>query len=367
MNTRKSLTSYKLADIELNNHIVMSPMTRSRAINNVPNDLIAEYYSQRAGAGLIITEGTSPSPNGLGYPRIPGIFSAEQTKAWKTVTSAVHEKGGKVFVQLMHTGRVGNTYNLPAGSRLIAPSAVRVPGQTWTDSFGMQDYSEPVAMTSDDIRATKAEFVQAARNAIVAGFDGVELHAANGYLLEQFLSPHSNRRNDAYGGSLENRARFVLEVAAEVSEAIGKNKTGIRISPYGVYNDMPHYPEIDATYTYLAEKLNDLGIVYIHLLDHSSGGAPEVPAKIKQEIRSRFRNTLIHAGGYTLSTAEKDITDGVADIVAIGKPFISNPDLIERFQKNLPLNITLDASTFFTAGPKGFTDYPVFEEEAISA
>lgn len=345
----------------------MSPMTRNRAINNVPNKLIAEYYGQRASAGLIITEGTSPSPNGLGYPRIPGIFSTEQTEAWKEVTTAVHDKGGKIFVQLMHTGRVGNTYNLPDGWRVLAPSAVRVPGQIWTDDFGMQDYSEPLAMSAEDIKVTKAEYVNAARNAVKAGFDGVELHAANGYMLEQFLSPHANRREDHYGGNIENRARFVLEVAEEVSKAIGKNKTGIRVSPYGVFNDMPHYPEIDATYSYLAEQLNKIGLVYIHVVDHSSGGAPEVPVKIKQEIRARFKNTLILSGGYTLATADKDITSGFADIVAIGKPFISNPDLIERFHKGLPLNITLDASTFYTPGPKGFTDYPVFAEESVSA
>lgn len=367
MSTHKSLSSYKLADIDLKNHIVMSPMTRNRAINNVPNKLIAEYYGQRASAGLIVTEGTSPSPNGLGYPRIPGIFSTEQTEAWKEVTKSVHDKGGKIFVQLMHTGRVGNTYNLPEGWRVLGPSAVRLPGQIWTDDFGMQDHSEPLEMSTEDIKVAKAEYVNAARNAVKAGFDGVELHAANGYLLEQFLSPHSNRRQDIYGGSIENRARFVLEVAEGVSKAIGKNKTGIRVSPYGVFNDMPHYPEIDATYSYLAEELNKIGVVYIHIVDHSSGGAPEVPVKIKQEIRAKFKNTLILAGGYTLAAAEKDITSGFADIVAIGKPFISNPDLIERFHKGLPLNITLDASTFYTPGPKGFTDYPVFEEESVSA
>lgn len=367
MRTYKSLTSYQLADIELKNHIVMSPMTRNRAVNNLPNELIAKYYGQRASAGLIITEGTSPSANGLGYPRIPGIFSTEQTQAWKAVTKSVHDRGGKIFVQLMHTGRVGNTYNLPEGSKVLAPSAARLPGQIWTDSFGMQDHSEPFAMSAGEINAAKIEFVTAARNAVEAGFDGVELHAANGYLLEQFLSPHTNKREDIYGGSIENRTRFVLEVADEVSLAIGKNKTGIRVSPYGVFNDMPHYDEIDATYSYLAEQLNKIGVAYIHVVDLSSGGAPEVPAEIKREIRSKFENTLILSGGYTLTTAERDITSGFADIVAIGKPFISNPDLIERFHKGLPLNITLDASTFYTAGPKGFTDYPIFEEESVSA
>jgi N-ethylmaleimide reductase len=367
MTIPQSLLPYKLGDMELKNRIVMSPMTRNRAINNIPNQLMAEYYGQRADAGLIVTEGTAPSSNGLGYPRIPGIFSAEQTVAWKGVTQAVHAKGGKIFVQLMHTGRVGSTHNLPAGSQVLAPSAVSLPGQIWTDAFGMQDHSLPIAMGADDIRIAKSEFVQAAKHAVEAGFDGVELHGANGYLLEQFLSPHTNRREDIYGGNVENRARFVLEVAEEVSMAIGKNKTGIRISPYGVFNDMPHYPEIDATYTYLAEHLNKLGLLYIHIVDHSSDGAPEVPIKIKQEIRSRFKNTVILSGGYTLAAAERDIVSGLGDIVAFGKPFISNPDLIERFRRNLPLNTMPDVSTFYTPGAKGFTDYPVFGEETIIA
>jgi N-ethylmaleimide reductase len=367
MKTNISFSNHKLGSLPLANRMVMAPMTRSRAINNLANELIANYYAQRSSAGLIITEGVSPSPNGLGYSRIPGIFSADQVNSWKQVTAAVHNNGGKIFVQLMHTGRISHPLNLPQGARVVAPSAIRAQGKMWTDQEGMQDFPIPEALTGDEIQHAKNEFVQAARNAIEAGFDGIELHSANGYLLEQFLSPHANQRTDEYGGSVENRARFILEVAKEVAAEIGEHKTGIRLSPYGVYNDLPHYPEIDATYTYLADKLNDLSLAYIHLVDHSSEGAPEVPLTLKKEIRDRFKNTIIHTGGYNLTKADEHISIGITDLVGFGKPFISNPDLVYRLQKNLPLNIKLDASTFFTPGEKGYTDYPVFAEEAVTA
>jgi N-ethylmaleimide reductase len=367
MKTNISFTDHKLGSLTLSNRVVMAPMTRSRAINNVANELIATYYAQRANAGLIITEGVSPSPNGLGYSRIPGIFNAEQVNSWKPVTQAVHDKGGKIFIQLMHTGRISHPLNLPKGAKVVAPSAVAPQGKMWTDQEGMQDFPVPEALTSEEIQQTKREYVQAARNAIEAGFDGVELHGANGYLLDQFLSPFANQRTDEYGGSIENRARFVIDVVTEVVKEIGEHKTGIRFSPYGVYNDLPHYPEIDATYTYLAEKLNALNIAYIHLVDHSSEGAPEVPVTLKQELRKKFKNSIIQTGGYSLTKADEDISKGLVDLAGFGKPFISNPDLVYRLQKSLPLNIKLDASTLFTPGEKGYTDYPVFAEEAVTA
>ncbi|HPM29037.1 MAG TPA: alkene reductase [Chryseolinea sp.] len=362
-----SFTSYALGNTTLSNRLVMAPMTRSRAINNIPNKLIAEYYAQRASAGLIISEGVSPSPNGLGYARIPGLFSKDQINGWKLVTQAVHDAGGKIFAQLMHTGRIGHALNLPEGGRIVAPSAVVATGQMWTDKEGMKDHPVPQELSATDLTKTKNEYVQAAKNAIEAGFDGIELHGANGYLLEQFLSPYSNKRNDTYGGNIENRSRFVLEVAKEASEAIGKDKVGIRLSPFGVFNEMPHYPEIEATYTYLAEELNKIGITYIHIVDHSSGGAPEVPLSIKKTIREKFKNTLILSGGYTLDRAEEDLSTGFADLVAFGKPFITNPDLVDRLQRNLPINNKLDASTLYTPDAKGYTDYPVFQDELISA
>ena len=345
----------------------MSPMTRSRAIGNLPNALMADYYAQRAGAGLIITEGVSPSPNGLGYARIPGIYSKEQTENWKQVTDAVHAAGGRIFVQFMHTGRVTHTSNLPKGAKVLAPSAVRATGQMWTDANGMQDLPVPEEMTAEELQTAKNEFVQAAKNAIAAGFDGVELHGANGYLLEQFLSPTSNQRIDEYGGSVQNRARFVIETAEAVSKAIGKEKLGIRLSPYGAFNDMPAYAEIHETYAYLAKELGKLGIVYIHIVDHSSMGAPVVPFEIKQTIRENFGGTIILAGGYTEETAEADLQKNIGDLVGFGKPFINNPDLPKRLKHNLPLSAEIDFNTFYTAGEKGYTDYPAFVNETVTA
>jgi N-ethylmaleimide reductase len=361
MEEYKLFAPTKLGNLELKNHVVMSPMTRSRAIGNVPNDLMATFYSQRSDAGLLITEGTSPSPNGLGYSRIPGCYSMEQVEGWKNVTSAVHKEDGKIFLQLMHTGRISHSLNLPEGAQIIAPSAIKAKGQMWTDSKQMQDFPIPKAMDDDDLLLTLTEYAAAAQHAIAAGFDGVELHGANGYLLEQFLSPHSNIRTDKYGGSIENRCRFVLEVVAAVAESIGKEKTGIRLSPYGVASDMPHYPEINETYTYLTAELNKLGIVYIHLVDHSAMGAPEVPQEIKGIIRNRFKNTLILSGGYDKERAENDLESGMADLIAFGRPFINNPDFVDRLKNNWPLSNDLKMGLFYTPDEKGYTDYPIYK------
>lgn len=350
-------TSTKLGSLTLQNRLVMAPMTRSRAADNIPNDLMVEYYRQRATAGLIVTEGTSPSPNGLGYPRIPGIFSLAQNEGWKRITDAVHAGGGKIFVQMMHCGRIAHSLNLPAGAQVIGPSAVAAAGEMFTDAEGMKPHPVPQAMTEADIRSTMAEFVQGARNAVTAGFDGIELHSANGYLLEQFIRPTSNRRTDAYGGSIENRARFVLETADAVMNAIGKDKVGIRLSPFGVFNDMPIYDAMEADYTYLAERLDAQGLVYVHLVDHSSMGAPPVPDSIKSAFRKCFKNTLILSGGYDAQRAEADLTAGKCDLIAVGKPFIANPDLVARWKTGATAN-TPDMSTFYTPGPKGYTDYP---------
>lgn len=356
----KLFTPAKIGSVEVNNRIVMAPMTRCRAIGNVPNELIAEYYKQRSGAGLIITEGTSPSPNGLGYARIPGIYTTEQVAGWKKVTAAAHSGGAKIFVQLMHTGRISHSLNMPAGSRILAPSAVKPAGQMWTDAEMMQDFPVPTAMSADDLLHTKTEYVDAALNAMDAGFDGVELHGANGYLLEQFLSPVSNIRTDNYGGSIENRCRFVIEVARAVAEAIGAGKTAIRLSPYGVASDMPHYPEIEATYKYLSEQFNNIGLAYIHLVDHSAMGAPAVPVEIKKAIRHIFKNSIILSGGYDKQRAESDIESGLGDMVAFGRPFINNPDLVSRLMKDQPLSQDLKMDLFYTADEKGYTDYPFF-------
>jgi N-ethylmaleimide reductase len=322
---------------------------------------MVNYYKQRSNAGLIITEGTSPSPNGLGYARISGIFKLLQVSGWKKITKTVHQNGGKIIIQLMHSGRISHPLNMPVGSEILAPSAIKAAGQMWTDSKELQDFVIPKEMNLQDIIHARTEFVCAAENALFAGFYGLELHAANGYLLKEFLSPVSNIRNDDYGGSIINRCRFVIEVVTAVAQAIGKEKTGIRLSPYGVASDMPHYPEIDDTYDYLSKKLNEIGIAYIHLADHSSMGAPAVPMEIKKTIRKNFRNRLILCGGFDQESAEAAIKSGLADLVAFGKPFINNPDLVERFKNNWPLSKNLDTDLFYTADEKGYTNYPYYQ------
>ena len=361
--SNKAFEPAKLGPLTLTNHIVMAPMTRSRAPGNVPNELMAEYYRQRATAGLIISEGVSPSADGLGYARIPGLFNQEQVTNWQRVTETVHHHGGHIFVQLMHTGRVFHPLNLPDGAEGIAPSAIAAPGQMWTDEQQMQDQPTARALTTEEVRRVRDEYVQSAKMALEAGFDGVELHAANGYLMEQFLNPASNQRTDEYGGSVQNRARFVLETYRAVAEAIGADRTGIRLSPWGVFNEMPNYPEIDETYAYLAEELQKIGIVYLHLVDHQSMGAPALPAEIVPLIREKFTNTLILSGGYnTVSQIDAALDSGRADLVAIGRPFISNPDLVERLKADLPL-VESDQATYYAPGPgglaDGYIDYPM--------
>jgi N-ethylmaleimide reductase len=346
-----------LGPLSLQNRMVMSPLTRSRAIGNVPNEIMARYYAQRSSAGLIVTEGTSPSPNGLGYARIPGVFSKAQVEGWRRVTDAVHPGGARIFLQLMHCGRITHPLNLPAGARTLAPSAVAAAGEMWTDAEGMKPHPVPAAMTDTDIASTIEEFAQGAKNAIAAGFDGVELHGANGYLLEQFIRPNANLRGDRYGGPIENRARFVLEVAEAVGAAIGRDRTGIRLSPFGVFNDMPAYDAMEADYRYLAGELDKRGLVYVHLVDHSPMGAPAVPASVKAMFRAVFKRTLILSGGYDAARAEADLAAGSCDLVAFGRPFLANPDLIARYKAGAALN-TPDAATFYTPGAKGYTDYP---------
>lgn len=349
-------TPVQLGNLHLKNRIVMAPMTRSRAIGNVPNELMVRYYAMRAEAGLIITEGVAPSPNGLGYARIPGIFSAAQVQGWRKVTDAVHETGGKIFVQLMHTGRVCHPLNLPADAQMLAPSDIAAEGEMWTDSSGQQAYPSPVAMSEADIMATIAEYAVSAKNAIEAGFDGIELHAANGYLIDQFLNTASNQRVDRWGGSIENRIRFALEVAKACATVIGAERIGMRISPYGVFNCMAPDAEMDAMYERLIAELNRVGLVYIHVVDHSSMGAPEVPAEVKAKIRAAFKGKYILSGGYDLARANADLEANRGDLVAFGRPFISNPDLVRKLREGIPLTVP-DMATFYTPGEKGYTDY----------
>jgi N-ethylmaleimide reductase len=352
--------SYDLGKLRLSNRAVMAPMTRSRAEGNVPNALMVEYYSQRASAGLIITEGTSPSPNGLGYARIPGLFNDAQVEGWRAITSAVHAKGSKIFVQFMHTGRVAHQLNLPAGARVVGPSAEVCPGQMWTDQSGMQPHTAPNPMTLADIKETTAEFARAATLAMKAGFDGIELHAANGYLIEQFLNPNVNKRTDAYGGSAEARNRFAIEVTEACIAAIGADKVGIRISPLGVFNGTGAFDGVEEQYVALARKLSSLGIVYLHQVDHSAMGAPPIPAEFKAKLKAAFGRTYIAVGAFDAASAEKALQEKRADLIAIGRPFLANPDLIARMKAGAPLNAP-DMTTFYTPGVKGYTDYPALK------
>ncbi|MBX3020093.1 MAG: alkene reductase [Bdellovibrionales bacterium] len=345
-----------LGSLQLRNRVVMAPMTRSRAINNLPNDMMAQYYASRASAGLLITEGTSPSPNGLGYARIPGLFNDAQAQAWKLVTDAVHQGGGRIFVQLMHTGRVSHPANMPPGSKILAPASVPLEGKMWTDLEGMQPYPLAHAMTEKEVRGTIAEFIHSAELAVRAGFDGVELHAANGYLLEQFLNPITNQRTDDWGGADENRMRFVLEVAKGVAAKIGASRVGIRVSPYGNAQGLGAFEGIDEFYGELARRLSAMGLAYIHVVDHSGMGAPAVSAEVKRAIRAGFQGAYILSGNYSSETAEQDLAAGLGDMVAFGRPFIANPDLVRRMREQIPLAVP-DQTKLYTPGPEGYIDY----------
>jgi N-ethylmaleimide reductase len=349
------LSPYTKEKLPLKNHLVMAPMTRSRAIGNVPNDLMAEYYGQRPGAGLIITEGTAPLPEGLGYPRIPGVFSEAQVAGWKKVTGAVHANDSKFFLQLMHTGRIGHKDNLPEGAELVGASTIKAAGQIFTDKGGLQDHSEPVALTTEGVRDVIRGYVAAAEHAMEAGFDGIELHGANGYLIEQFLNPNVNTRTDEYGGNIEGRSKFAIELARNIADSIGKEKVGIRFSPYNTFGDMQPYQEAEVfeTYRYLAQEMEKIGIAYLHIAISA-----QVPQKTLDAIRSAFTGTIILCNGFTPETAEAALSNGIADLIAFGKSFLANPDLDKRIAGKEALNQP-DFATLYTPGAKGYVDYPV--------
>lgn len=353
----KLFSTYKLGNNELKNRVVMAPMTRSRAINNIPNDLMTEYYTQRSDAGLLITEGTAPSANGLGYPRIPGIYNQAQIDGWKKLTESVHNAGGKIFLQIMHTGRVSHPDNMEENTEVMAPSAVALSGEMYTDKSGMQAYPIPKEMSLRDIEQTQNDYVKAAKNAMEAGFDGVELHGANGYLIDQFINTASNKRTDAYGGSNENRSRFGLEVAQKVADAIGPEATAIRLSPYGVFNDMESFEGLEDTYEYMTDQFGKMNLVYIHIVDHSSMGAPAVGEAVKSKIQNAYGGTIIASGGLDKEKAEAILLEGKGELLAFGRQYLANPDLISRLDKNANFNQP-DFDTFYTPGEKGYTDYP---------
>ena len=355
---------YQLGPTLLRSRVVMAPMTRNRAdANHVPTPMMAEYYRQRASMGLIITEGVAPAPNGAGYARIPGMYNAQQAAAWRTVTDAVHGRDGKIFMQMMHTGRASHLSNMPAGAVVVGPTATPMKGEIWTDSAGNQPASTPHALTEPEIQATIAEFVYSATMAIEAGFDGIELHAANGYLLEQFLNANVNTRSDAWGGRAVTRNRFVLDVARAVSSAIGPERVGIRLSPLGAFNATGAFAGVEVQYLALARSLGAMHLAYLHLVDHSSMGAPIVPVEVKSGLHQAFGGTFISSGGLNKEHAEQLLTEHKADLVAFGRAALANPDLAERLADNQPLNEP-DMATFYTAGEKGYTDYPAL---AVSA
>ncbi|MFN4206891.1 MAG: alkene reductase [Agrobacterium albertimagni] len=350
---------YALGGITLANRVVMAPLTRNRAAEGlVPSELAAEYYAQRASAGLIITEATQVSKQAQGYQDTPGIYTEAQIAGWQKVTAAVHEKGGRIVMQLWHVGRVSHV-DLLGGDAPVAPSAIRAATKTFVNN-GFADVSEPRALELDELPGIVNDFRQAAANAIQAGFDGVEVHGANGYLLEQFAKDGANIRTDAYGGSVENRARLMLEVTAAVAEEIGAERTGIRLSPVSPANGISA-SDPQAQYDYIVDQLEALGIAYIHVVEGATGGPRDVAPFDYASLRRRFSKTYIANNGYGLELATSHLTDGKADLIAFGRPFIANPDLVERLQSGAPLS-EMNPATIYGGGAAGYTDYPRFAE-----
>lgn len=347
---------FTLGSLSLNNRVVMAPLTRSRCVGNVPNEIVATYYSQRCEAGLIVTEATSPSPNGLGYPRIPALYSDRHVRKWQAVTTAVHAGDSRIFVQLMHTGRVAHPLNLPGDGCPLAPSAIANPGTMFTDQAGEQPFPVPRSMSEGDIEDAIREFKRSAKLAMRAGFDGVELHGANGYLIDQFLNTASNQRTDLWGGSIENRARFALAVARSVAGAIGARRVGLRLSPFGAFNNMRDDPQMHDLFAYLARELSAIGLLYLHIVDLSSTGLPPVKPSTLAAMRQGFGNTIILSGGFTKQRAAAALASGTGDLIAFGRPFISNPKLVSKFLHDQPLTVP-DESTYYTPGPRGYIDY----------
>jgi len=341
----------KLGDYSLRNRVAMAPMTRSRAdARGVPSPLAVEYYASRAGAGLIITEGTGPSASGMGYARTPGVYTPDQIAAWENVTDAVHARGGRIFLQLMHVGRIAHSANRKIPGPPVAPSAIRAAGEMWTDSAGMQPFDTPRGIELAEVPLVIEEYASATRNAVVAGFDGVELHAASGYLPNQFLSPGSNRRSDAYGGTIENRIRFVVETLEAMAAAAGSpGRVGIKVSPGMNFNDI-HDDDPLPTCLALVKAIAPLRLAYLHVM--RTGIAAEAA------LRPAFPGTLLLGGGFLKDEANDVLADGRADAIVFGSSYLANPDLVKRFERGAPLNPP-DPATFYTPGAKGYTDYPV--------
>lgn len=354
MSENNLFTPITLGKVILKNRIAMAPMTRCRADNeHNPTPLMAQYYQQRANAGLIITEGTSPSPDGEGYARTPGIYTAKQQAGWKTITDAVHQAQGKIFLQMMHVGRIAHPLNKDKNAETVAPSAIKAAGQMYTDQEGLLDNTMPRALETNEISTVIHQYQQATKSAIDCGFDGVELHAANGYLPMQFLSSNSNQRKDQYGGPVENRIRFVLETLTAMIAAVGADKIGIRISPGGTFNDM-NDANPNESYTTLLKALNPLNLAYVHAIR-----SPNPAVDAFGLLKEHYQGIKMINGGFNEQTGNAAIESGLADMISYGSLYISNPDLVDRFRKHAPV-VKPHAETFYTPDSKGYTDYPPF-------
>jgi N-ethylmaleimide reductase len=369
MKYQKLFEEYNLNGNTLKNRFLMAPMTRSRASQpgDIPNALMAEYYGQRSTAGIIITEATQISLQGKGYANTPGIYSQQQLEGWKLITDAVHKNGSKIIVQLWHVGRVSSSK--VNGLRPIAPSALTAKDTSVYIFDGAPNgdatfvpVDEPREMSKTDIENVIKEFVQGAKNAIAAGFDGVEIHGANCYLLDQFLRSNSNKRTDEYGGTPKNRIRFLIEIAIEVAKAIGKEKTGIRLSPFISFKDMSD-PEILQTIMLVAAEINKLDLSYIHLCEADWDDAPSIPIDFRMELRKTFKNTIIATGNKTPEEAEQLLQENLADLIGFGRKFLTNPDYPAKVKQNLSLNEISDNHTLFGGGTaRGYTDYPFIQK-----
>ncbi|MFJ4048895.1 alkene reductase [Pseudomonas hunanensis] len=358
------LTPYNLSGTPLTSRVVMAPMTRSRAKDTVPNASTAEYYRQRAGAGLLITEGAQITQEGQGYLFTPGIFSAEQIAGWKRVTDQVHDAGGKIFIQLWHVGRISHTSLQPNGGSPVS-SVDTVAENTTCYGYdadgepGQVQVTRPRALPAAEVARVSQDFVKAAENAILAGFDGVEIHGANGYIFEQFINGGLNTRTDQYGGSIENRLRFLLETVDLVCSAIGSHRVGLRVAPFGRLSGMPAFADERETWLAAAAALSSRDLAYVHLSDQDSLCANFMNREFVREFRDAYRGTLMFAGSLTQETAQAMMDDGLVDLAAFGRPYISNPDLVERFRRGLPLS-PFNRATFYGGGDEGYIDYPPY-------
>lgn len=364
MSASKLFDPYKLGAVTLTNRAVMAPLTRNRAVAGfVPNPLAIEYYGQRASAGLLITEASQVSQQGQGYQDTPGIYSKEQVAGWRKVTDRVHERGGNIYIQLWHVGRISHTTLQANGGAPVAPSAVRAKGKTFVGGT-FADVSEPRALELSEIPEIIENFKRASANALEAGFDGVEIHGANGYLLDQFAKDGANKRTDAYGGSIENRARLMLEVSKAVAAEAGADRTGIRISPVTPANDISD-SNPQPLFDHIVDQLNALKLVYIHVIEGATGGPRDIAPFDYDSLRKRFSGAYIANNGYDFKLATEVLEKNKADLIAFGKPFISNPDLVERLKLGAPLN-DFDKATFYGGDAKGYTDYPALGRQAAA-